>query len=159
MSSSIDPQNHKSLLSETSKTAAGKSQAFRAQNPRNRQTRLLQQPLKASQINAFSFVLGELAKGLDFRRQASVIAPEAAKGGAMDDDHRDLANHLFATATAMLEDAIDLAVAGQSRKLSSAELVRDGQLLTSALQDIAIVARAATIIAGRPCEGSCRHRQ
>ena len=77
----------------------------------------------------------------------------------MHDDHRDLASHLFATATAMLEDAIELAVAGQASERSSAELVSDGQLLTSALQDIAIVAQAATIIAGRPCDGSCRHRQ
>ena len=34
------------------------------------------------------------------------------KGRAMDDDHRDLANRLFATATAMFEDAIEVAVAG-----------------------------------------------
>ena len=77
----------------------------------------------------------------------------------MHDHHRDLASHLFATATAMLEEAIELAVAGQASDRSSAELVRDGQLLASALQDIAIVAQAATIIAGRACDGRGRHRQ
>ena len=34
------------------------------------------------------------------------------KGRAMDDDHRDLANRLLATATALFEDAIEVAVAG-----------------------------------------------
>lgn len=77
----------------------------------------------------------------------------------MHDDHRDLANQLFAAVTAMLEDAIELSVAGQASNRSAAELVSDGLLLTSALQDIAIVAQAATIIAGRPCDSRCRHRQ
>ena len=35
----------------------------------------------------------------------------------MDDDYRDLANRLFATGTAMLEDAIEMAIAGQSQRL------------------------------------------
>ena len=34
------------------------------------------------------------------------------EGRAMDDDHRDLANRLFATATALFEDVIEVAVAG-----------------------------------------------
>ena len=34
------------------------------------------------------------------------------EGRTMDDDHRDLANRLFATATALFEDAIEVAVAG-----------------------------------------------
>ena len=35
----------------------------------------------------------------------------------MDDDTRELANRLFAMATAMLEDVIEIAVAGQSPRL------------------------------------------
>ena len=37
----------------------------------------------------------------------------------MDDDYRELAHRLLAAATAMLENAIEAAVAGQSAKLSA----------------------------------------
>ena len=40
----------------------------------------------------------------------------------MGDDYRELANHLFATATAMLEDVIEVAVAGQSWRLTPSQL-------------------------------------
>ncbi len=40
----------------------------------------------------------------------------------MDDDYRELANRLFATATAMLEDVIEVAVAGQSPRLGNRSL-------------------------------------
>ncbi len=36
----------------------------------------------------------------------------------MDNDYRELAHRLFAAATAMLEDAIEIALAGQSRRLN-----------------------------------------
>ncbi len=65
----------------------------------------------------------------------------------MDDDHREQANHLFATATAMLEDAIDAAVAGQSRRLDPAQLSDRGRELQAAARGIAIIAEAAVIVA------------
>ena len=65
----------------------------------------------------------------------------------MDDDNRELANRLFATATAMLEDVIEVAVAGQSPRLTPSHLADRGRRLQAAAQDIAIVAEAATIIA------------
>lgn len=40
----------------------------------------------------------------------------------MDDDTRELANRLFAMATAMLEDVIEIAVAGQSPRLDPSQL-------------------------------------
>lgn len=68
----------------------------------------------------------------------------------MDDDHRDLVNRLFATATAMLEETIELAVDGPSSSRSLTELASDGRRLASASRDIAIIAQAATIIAEAP---------
>ena len=65
----------------------------------------------------------------------------------MDDDHREQANHLFATATAMLEDATELAVAGQSSRLNPAQLADQGRLLQAAARDIAIIAEATVIVA------------
>ena len=65
----------------------------------------------------------------------------------MDDDHRELANRLFATATAMLEDATEAAVAGQSPRLSLQRLVEQGRRLEAAARDIAIIAQAAVVIA------------
>ena len=64
----------------------------------------------------------------------------------MDDDQRDLANHLFATATAMLEDAVEVAVAGQSAKLDATQLADHGRRLQAAARDIAGVADAAVIV-------------
>ncbi len=67
----------------------------------------------------------------------------------MGDDCRELANHLFATATAMLEDAYQLAAAGQSPRLSLSELVDHGHRLQVAVRDIATIAEAAVIAAKR----------
>ncbi len=67
----------------------------------------------------------------------------------MDDDCRELANRLFALATAMLEDATELAVAGQSPRLTSSQLANHGQRLQAAALEIAIVAEAATIVANQ----------
>ena len=65
----------------------------------------------------------------------------------MDDDYRELANRLFATATAMLEDATEVAVAGQSLRLDSSQLANHGRRLQAAARDIAIIAEAAMIVA------------
>ncbi|MEM7444780.1 MAG: hypothetical protein AAF414_15770 [Pseudomonadota bacterium] len=76
----------------------------------------------------------------------------------MDDDRRDLVNGLFAVATAMLEDATELAMAGQSRDRVLTQLASDGRLLASAAQDIAIIAQAAAIIADPSNEHRNRNR-
>ena len=65
----------------------------------------------------------------------------------MDDDRRELANRLFAAVTAMLEDAIEVAVAGQSPRLNPARLADIGRRLQAAARNIAIIAEAATIAA------------
>ncbi len=64
----------------------------------------------------------------------------------MDDDYRELANRLFATATAMLEDATEAAVAGQSQRLNPSQLAGHGRLLQAAARDIAIIAETAVIV-------------
>lgn len=65
----------------------------------------------------------------------------------MDDDNRELANHLFATATAMLEDATEVAGAGQSPRLSASQLADHGRRLQAAARNIAVIAEAAMIVA------------
>ncbi len=65
----------------------------------------------------------------------------------MDDDYRELAHRLFAAATAMLEDAIGAAVAGQSRRLNPSQLAYAGRRLQAAARDIAVIAEAAMIVA------------
>ena len=65
----------------------------------------------------------------------------------MDDDYRELVRHLFATATAMLEDVIEAAVAGQSPRLESTQLSDHGRRLQATARDIAIIADAAVIVA------------
>ena len=65
----------------------------------------------------------------------------------MDGDYRELATRLFAAATAMLEDALGPAVAGQSPRSSPAALAEHGRRLQAALRDAAIIAEAAVIVA------------
>ena len=65
----------------------------------------------------------------------------------MGDDYRELANHLFATATAMLEDVIEVAVAGQSWRLTPSQLADNGRRLQSAAREIAIIAETSVIVA------------
>ncbi len=65
----------------------------------------------------------------------------------MDDDYRELANRLFATATEMLEDVIEVAVAGQSPRLNPSQLADHGRQLQATARDIAIIAEAAIIVA------------
>ncbi len=64
----------------------------------------------------------------------------------MDDDYRELANHLFATATAMLEDVVEVAITGQSSRLNPSQLADHGRRLQAAARDIAIIAEAAMIV-------------
>ncbi len=73
----------------------------------------------------------------------------------MDDDYRDLAQRLFAAATAMLEDAIEAAVAGPSAKLGPRQLVDRARQLHAAARDITVIAEAAMIVAS---SGVNRHR-
>ena len=61
--------------------------------------------------------------------------------------YRELANRLFATATAMLEDVIEVAVAGESPRLNLSQLADDGRRLHAAARDIASIAEAAMIVA------------
>ena len=65
----------------------------------------------------------------------------------MDDDHRELANRLFAAATALLEDAIETAAAGQSPHLDPTQLADHGRRLQAMARDIAILAEATVIVA------------
>ncbi len=64
----------------------------------------------------------------------------------MDDDSRELAHRLFAAATAMLEDAIEVAVAGQSPQLNSSQFADAGHRLQTAAHNIAVIAEAAAIV-------------
>ena len=64
----------------------------------------------------------------------------------MDDDHRELANRLMATATAVLEDAIQAAVEGQSPGLSASQLAEIGSRLQSTARSIAVFAEVAIIV-------------
>ncbi len=65
----------------------------------------------------------------------------------MDDDYRALAHRLLAAATAMPEDAIAVAVAGQSAKLGPRQLAERPRQLHAAARDITVIAEAAMIIA------------
>lgn len=65
----------------------------------------------------------------------------------MDEDDRELLRRLFAAATAMLEDAIEAAVAGQSAKLGPRQRVDRARQLHAAAGDITVIAQAAMIVA------------
>ncbi len=65
----------------------------------------------------------------------------------MDDDRRELANRLFAAVTAMLENAIEVAVAGQSPKLGPRQLANRAPRVGAVAREIAAIAEAAVIIA------------
>ena len=67
------------------------------------------------------------------------------------------ANLLFAKATAMLEVAIEIAVAEQSPRLTSLKLASYGRRLQALAGNIAVIAEAATIIA-RPSADEGRKR-
>ncbi len=65
----------------------------------------------------------------------------------MDDDQRELANRLFAVARATLEDAIAVAVAGQSANLGPRQLADRARQLHAAARDITVIAETAMIVA------------
>ncbi len=65
----------------------------------------------------------------------------------MDDDYRELTNQLFATATAMLEDAIEAAVAGQSPRIPPSQLAVHARRLQASARDVAVFAETAMIVA------------
>jgi len=87
---------------------------------------------------------------------------DIGEGPTMDDDRRELANRLFAAVTAMLEDAIEVAVAGQSPKLDPRQLANRARRLYAAAQEIAAMAEAAMIVANSGVSQgqnprNCRH--
>tara|TARA_R110001592_G_scaffold222022_1_gene477040 strand:- start:3441 stop:3659 length:219 start_codon:yes stop_codon:yes gene_type:complete len=65
------------------------------------------------------------------------------------DDDLDRARRLFADVTALLEDAIEIAIAGQSPTATGPDLVEVGQRLEAATNEILAVARAARAAATR----------
>ena len=71
------------------------------------------------------------------------------KGPDVDEEDLEQVNRLFATATAMLEDTIEVAVAGQSPRLTPSQLADGCRRLQALAQAIAVIAEAATIIANR----------
>ncbi len=73
----------------------------------------------------------------------------------MDDDDKELVRRLMAKATAMLEDTVETAVAGQSNRLSAPGYARAARRLQAAAQDIAVIAEAAIIVAN---SGVNQHR-
>lgn len=77
----------------------------------------------------------------------------------MDTEYRDLTTRLFAAATAMLEDAAAIAATGQSARLEPAALARHAAALRRAVQDIAVLAEAALIVAGLGPEGRPKPRK
>ncbi len=68
----------------------------------------------------------------------------------MDGDETELINRLFAAATAMFEDAIEIAGAGHSSRLDRKTLGPLGSRLGVAAQEIATIAEAVTILADLP---------
>ncbi len=64
-----------------------------------------------------------------------------------EEDRREFLNRLFATATAMLEDAIDMSIAGQAPRRSVRELGHYGHRLAALAREIATVSEAAKAIA------------
>jgi hypothetical protein len=65
----------------------------------------------------------------------------------VDKHYRELANRLFATAMAMLEDAIEPATRGQSSKASAQRLAKLADELSAAAQGVAAVAAAVKVVA------------
>ncbi len=77
----------------------------------------------------------------------------------MDDDNKELVRRLMAKATAMLEDTVETAVAGQSNRLSAPGYARAARRLQAAAQDIAIIAEAAMIVANSGVERPRNRRE
>ncbi len=77
----------------------------------------------------------------------------------MNDDDKELVRRLMAKATAMLEDAVETTVTGQSDRLSAPGYARAARRLQAAAQDIAIITEAATIVANLSVERPQNRRQ
>ncbi len=71
----------------------------------------------------------------------------------MDEDDKELVRRLMTKATAMLEDALESAVAGQTSRARAGELLDGARRLHAASRDIAAIARAAETIMTTGLEG------
>lgn len=67
----------------------------------------------------------------------------------MDPDDRELARRVFVLATAVLEDALDTPLAGQSPALRAPDCAALAQQLKVAARDLAALGRIAGLIARR----------
>lgn len=67
----------------------------------------------------------------------------------MDAGDRELFCHLMAKATSMLEDAATLAAEGQSSRTSQGRMIEHASRLKAAVQDVAALAGASSVIASR----------
>ena len=76
----------------------------------------------------------------------------------MDDELRALVNGLFAAVTAMLEDATEVAVAGQSPTVSAADLRRSAAQLHHQSRAVAAVADAAAVLADTGVNSAAENR-
>lgn len=76
------------------------------------------------------------------------VAPAMPTGwdDAMDEERRELARHLYALMTEILEDATELAAAGQSPALDGDSCTRCGEALRRAADRLDALARAAVVI-------------
>lgn len=70
-----------------------------------------------------------------------------AKGPRTIEDDREQTRHLFAIATAMLEDAIEVAVVGQSTKTTLTKLAAHARRLEHLARQITVLAQSIQIIA------------
>ena len=70
-----------------------------------------------------------------------------SEGHSTDHDQQDLVSQLIAMVTAMLEDAIEAAVEGQSPALSQSQLARRVHELQRNLRDVVVIVEAESIIA------------
>ena len=84
--------------------------------------------------------------------------PCPALGWCMDTDRRDLVNRLFAEATALLEDATETTVAGQSPNLMSADCMKFALKVHRVAREISALAEASLIVAGIDFDNMRRRR-
>ncbi|NKB59590.1 MAG: hypothetical protein GKS00_24995 [Alphaproteobacteria bacterium] len=68
----------------------------------------------------------------------------------MDADRRELTQLLFVEATARIEAALECAIAGQSAELAAADYVSVARRLRAVAHNLAALADAALVIAGKP---------
>ena len=60
---------------------------------------------------------------------------------------RNLANRLFVTAAERIEDAVEIAVAGQSTRLTPTRISDHGRRPQAAAHDLPVIAEATTVVA------------